>query len=193
MPTTEFTDGVTVIEESWLDDVDNAVFVTIGTKADSGAITNGEMTMATSRLLGRTTASTGAIEEITVGTGLSLSGGSLTATGSGTTGTLTAGTSVEMSPIASSSTASAAHGFNPSYPDLIEMYIECTSTDAGYAVGDRLKVEKAGDIVFGYNATNVFMATEASISINVAVKTGGSKVAITLSKWKAVIVPYIVN
>lgn len=33
--------------------------------------------MATSRLLGRTTASTGAIEEISVGSGLSLSGGSL--------------------------------------------------------------------------------------------------------------------
>lgn len=35
--------------------------------------------MATSRLLGRTTASTGAIEEISVGTGLSLSGGTLSA------------------------------------------------------------------------------------------------------------------
>jgi hypothetical protein len=39
------------------------------------------LTMATARLLGRTTASTGAAEEITVGSGLSLSGGSLTATG----------------------------------------------------------------------------------------------------------------
>jgi hypothetical protein len=34
--------------------------------------------MATARLLGRTTASTGAVEEISVGAGLSLSGGSLT-------------------------------------------------------------------------------------------------------------------
>lgn len=42
------------------------------------------LTMATARLLGRTTASTGAAEEITVGSGLSLSGGTLTATGSGT-------------------------------------------------------------------------------------------------------------
>ena len=46
-----------------------------------GATTTSGLTMATARLLGRTTASTGAIEEITVGTGLSLSGGSLTATG----------------------------------------------------------------------------------------------------------------
>jgi hypothetical protein len=38
--------------------------------------------MTTARLLGRTTASTGAVEEITVGTGLSLSAGSLTSTSS---------------------------------------------------------------------------------------------------------------
>ena len=45
-------------------------------------------TMSTARLLGRTTASTGAAEEISVGSGLSLSGGSLTATGG--SGTVTA-------------------------------------------------------------------------------------------------------
>lgn len=49
-----------------------------------GAVTTSGLTMATARLLGRTTASTGAPEEITVGSGLSLSAGSLTATGSGT-------------------------------------------------------------------------------------------------------------
>lgn len=43
-----------------------------------GAIATSELTMATARLLGRTTASTGAVEEISVGSGLSLSGGSLT-------------------------------------------------------------------------------------------------------------------
>jgi hypothetical protein len=37
--------------------------------------------MSTARILGRTTASSGAVEEITVGTGLSLSAGALTATG----------------------------------------------------------------------------------------------------------------
>lgn len=45
----------------------------------SGAITASAYTMATSNLLGRTTASTGAIEEISVGAGLTLSGGTLTA------------------------------------------------------------------------------------------------------------------
>jgi hypothetical protein len=51
--------------------------------AASGAVTSSGLTMATARLLGRTTASTGAVEEITVGSGLSLTGGTLTATGGG--------------------------------------------------------------------------------------------------------------
>jgi len=51
--------------------------------AASGAITGSGITMATARLLGRTTASTGAVEEISVGSGLSLSGGTLSATGGG--------------------------------------------------------------------------------------------------------------
>lgn len=42
-----------------------------------GAITGSGLTMATARLLGRTTASTGAVEEITVGRGLSLASGTL--------------------------------------------------------------------------------------------------------------------
>jgi nitrogen fixation protein len=46
-------------------------------KVNTGAITGSGLTMATSRLLGRTTASSGAVEEITVGSGLSLTGGTL--------------------------------------------------------------------------------------------------------------------
>lgn len=42
-----------------------------------GAITSSGLTMATARLLGRTTASTGAVESISVGDGLSLAGGTL--------------------------------------------------------------------------------------------------------------------
>ncbi len=50
--------------------------------AASGAVTSSGLTMATARLLGRTTASTGAIEEISV-SGATLSGGILTITGGG--------------------------------------------------------------------------------------------------------------
>lgn len=55
----------------------------------SGSITASGYTMTTARLLGRSTASTGAVEEITVGSGLTLSGGNLTASGGGGSGTLT--------------------------------------------------------------------------------------------------------
>lgn len=49
----------------------------------AGAITTSGLTQATSRLLGRSTASTGAVEEITLGTNLSFSGTTLNATGGG--------------------------------------------------------------------------------------------------------------
>jgi hypothetical protein len=53
--------------------------------AASGSITTSGLTQATARILGRTTASTGAIEEIQIGSGLSLSSGELSATGAGVT------------------------------------------------------------------------------------------------------------
>ena len=55
----------------------------IATKATAGAVGSSGLTMATARILGRTTATTGAVEEITIGSGLSLTGGTLTATGGG--------------------------------------------------------------------------------------------------------------
>jgi hypothetical protein len=49
--------------------------------AASGSITSSGLTQATARLIGRTSSGTGAVEEITVGSGLSLSAGELSATG----------------------------------------------------------------------------------------------------------------
>lgn len=51
----------------------------------AGAITSSGLTQATARILGRTTASTGAVEEITVGSGLLLAGGTLSNAASGGT------------------------------------------------------------------------------------------------------------
>jgi hypothetical protein len=58
-----------------------------------GAITGSGLTMSTARILGRTTAGTGALEEITVGSGLLLSGGILSAPGG--SGTVTQVTSAD--------------------------------------------------------------------------------------------------
>jgi len=62
----------------------------------AGAITTSGLTMATARLLGRTTASTGAVEEISIGSGLTLAAGSLSA--SGGSGTVTTVEEVDGSP-----------------------------------------------------------------------------------------------
>lgn len=60
----------------------------------SGAITSGDLSIATARLAGRTTAATGAVEEISVGSNLSLSAGTLNLATSPaiTTPTITGGT-----------------------------------------------------------------------------------------------------
>jgi hypothetical protein len=49
--------------------------------AASGSITTSGLTQATARILGRTSSSAGAVEEIQIGSGLSLSAGELSATG----------------------------------------------------------------------------------------------------------------
>lgn len=61
---------------------------TFNSKVGTGLLTSSGLTMNTDRLLGRSTAGVGAVEELTIGTGLTLSGGTLstsagTITGSG--------------------------------------------------------------------------------------------------------------
>lgn len=69
-------------ELAFVKGVTSAIQTQLNAKVDNGAVTGGDLTMNTSRILGRTTAAAGAIEELTVGTGLTLSGGSLSVTGS---------------------------------------------------------------------------------------------------------------
>jgi hypothetical protein len=63
----------------------SADWSTFNGKVNTGAITGSGLTMATARLLGRDTVGSGAVEEITIGSGLTLSGGTLTAAGGGIT------------------------------------------------------------------------------------------------------------
>jgi hypothetical protein len=74
---------ITTAGKALLDDADAAAQRTTLSAAASGSITSSGLTQATARILGRTTASTGAVEEIEIGSGLSLSAGELSATGGG--------------------------------------------------------------------------------------------------------------
>ncbi len=64
-------------ELSYVKGVTSAIQTQLNAKVDDGAVTTSGLTMVTSRILGRTTAATGAIEELTAGSSLSLSAGSL--------------------------------------------------------------------------------------------------------------------
>jgi hypothetical protein len=75
--------GVSAFIQTLVDDADAATArATLGATG-AGAVTSGDLTMATNKLLGRSTAGTGAIEEITLGTNLSFTGTTLNATGGG--------------------------------------------------------------------------------------------------------------
>jgi hypothetical protein len=69
--------------DSWAEDGTNRhthVVADVTGAAAAGSITTSGLTQATARILGRTTASTGAVEEIQIGSGLSLSAGELSST-----------------------------------------------------------------------------------------------------------------
>jgi phage-related tail fiber protein len=74
-------DGVNIAEGCSPAGINNAIrSIMAAVKSwSTGSVTATGLTMTTARLLGRSTAGTGAIQEITVGSGLSLSGGTLSA------------------------------------------------------------------------------------------------------------------
>lgn len=86
MADTTFTNNVTLSDADWFNDLNRLHYTILGDPAGasdartalgaaaSGAATGSGLTMATSRLLGRTTAATGAIEELTLSQALDLVG-----------------------------------------------------------------------------------------------------------------------
>jgi len=126
--------------------------------AASGAVTGSGLTMATSRLLGRTTAASGAIEEITAGTGLSLSGGSLflsTPLTRGTAQNTTSGTFIDFTGI-------------PSWVRRITVMFNGVSTNGGSSllvqIGISSGVETSGYVSVGVNTNGAGGGTVSSTS-----------------------------
>lgn len=128
-----------------------ATWATLGTAA-SGSITASGYTQSTAKILGRSTASTGAIEEIGVGTGLSLAGGTLSATGGGG-GTITTGGAVlsggvvniaSMAAFTDVLSASLAAGTWIGFATLM-----CLQTAGGTSGWDAKIWESGGPTVYG--------------------------------------------
>lgn len=124
----------------------------------AGAVTTDGITMSSDRLLGRTTAATGAIEEITVGSGLSLSGGSLTASGSasitlGTPQATTSGTSIDFTSI-------------PSGTKMIVVMLTGVSTNGTSEITIRIG-DSGGIEATGYSASTGYIdSTSATYTTN---------------------------
>lgn len=94
--------------------------------AAGGGITSAGFTMSTARLLGRTTASTGAVEEISVGASLTLSGGSLsgTAASDSQAGVIEIADAAEME-AASSTVLAVTPGRQHRHPSALKVWGRC--------------------------------------------------------------------
>lgn len=105
-----------------------AAFTDATAYSASGDIASSGLTQSTARLLGRTTASTGAIEQITVGAGLTFMAGNLSVTNAYdpaavaiTSGTI-AGVTVSATTLAASSLASLLGGLKLTYAQKTSTY-----------------------------------------------------------------------
>lgn len=137
--------------------------------AKIGAITGSGLTMATGKLLGRSTASTGAVEEITVGSGLTLAAGTLSASGAVTSVNGASGVvslnggylGVKGADIASATTTDLATATG----DWVDVTGTATITALGtVAAGIERLVRFTGILTLTYNATSLILPTSANIT-----------------------------
>lgn len=115
------TDGITINLGTTSGTLGSAAFTASTAYAAGGAVVSSGLTQSTARLLGRTTASTGAIEQITVGSGLTFTTGNLSVTNPydpaavAVTGGTIAGVAISATTLATSSLASLLGGLKLTY------------------------------------------------------------------------------
>ena len=150
--------------------ISTATAAALANKAASGAIGSSGLTMATARLLGRTTAGTGAPEEISIGAGLSLSGGALTATGGGG-GTVTSVTGTAPIAVATGTTT-----------PVVSISAATTSAAGSMSAADKTKIDSitvdSATVVRKYvrNTSGVSIPKGAAVY-----QTGSSGTALTVA------------
>jgi len=137
-----------------------------------GAITTSGLTMATARLLGRTTASSGAVEEITIGTGLSLSAGSLSNSAPDQTVSITgAGTTVVTGTYPNFTITS-----NDQYVGTVTSVSGTGSVNGITLTGT---VNSSGSLTLGGTLSNVSLTTQVTGTLPVGNGGTGTATAFT--------------
>lgn len=132
--------------------------ITTAAIADANVTFAKVQNVATSRLLGRTTASSGSIEELTAGTGLTLSGGSLSVT------TPAATTLISTTTVSSAAQLGITSGIDASY-DEYEIHLVNLRPDTN-ATALRLQVSTDGG--------STWKSTSYAVSLISYNSTGGS-------------------
>lgn len=139
--------------------------------AASGAVGSSGVTMNTSRLLGRTTASTGAVEEISVGTGLSLSAGVISNSG-GTVTSITAGSGLTGGTITGSGTVA------------LDIYTGSTPSNTSFPIGTVLMVDATGLITTNNQSATIY-CDNIALSLGYKLSTFGMSSPVALSgTWR---------
>lgn len=131
----------TATELGYVAGVTSSIQTQINTKVTQGAITTSGLTQTTARILGRTTASTGAIEEISIGASLTLSAGSLN-----TTQALTTASSPTFAGLTLSSPLTVANG-GTGDASLTAYAVLCGGTTSTGAVQSVSGVGSSGQVL----------------------------------------------
>lgn len=140
--------------------------------------------VAASRLLGNPTNASASVSEITLGTGLSFSGTVLNAS---TRSAVSSQLSIP-SEANNGTPVVFAHGLG-SVPDLFGYFLECTTADAGYSVGERIPSYQIFSMDYPYPGMQVYAdATNVTVTPLVAfyttTKNAFTNSAITRGSWR---------
>ena len=130
------------------------------------------------------------------GTGDVTIGGSRVAVIADTLGVV-AGTPYTLSPYATNTSATTAHGLGES-PACIKARLVCTTADKNWPIGaeidlsaGRVTGNSAGDgLTIGCDGTNVYVVTDSAISFTIHDKTTNLESTITAASWDLVVTPY---
>lgn len=114
---------------------------------------------------------------------------------SGTVMSYVTGAQGTMDPFNDDSTTTTAHGL-PATPSFCVAYLECLSTDLGYAAGDRVFLSSplsqgASDqgIQFYADATNTYIT--CGLGLDQIDKSSFNRAASDETKWKVIIIPIL--